>query len=277
MQNLCDHQETNQFIKNRNNDIIKALSEYDIQSIINNNIVYVQLSKLINPNNKFASNITTLRKNDKYIYKYTNKTIEPYTRDEVSTRIRRSECYVSYKDLASIVRIEAMSMNERTRKIFIDLEPQEPCNSMVKLTKNDGSTIQLMIRKDGYVNATHLCKAGGKLFIDWYRTKEHKRLVEQLSRSMKIFVDRLVDIKLTGPNELRGTFVHPDIAIQIAQWLSPDFAIQVSRWVRELHLTGKVELGKEMNNEDIVIFFCISLIRSIKNIHVYLEEIFIYI
>ncbi|OUK65272.1 DNA-binding protein, partial [Enterobacter hormaechei] len=28
-------------------------------------------------------------------------------------------------------------------------------------------------------------------------------------------------------------WVHPDIAINLAQWLSPQFAVQVSRWVRE--------------------------------------------
>jgi len=45
----------------------------------------------------------------------------------------------------------------------------------------------------------------------------------------------------------RGTFAHPDIAIHIAQWCSADFSIQVSRWVRQLMTTGRVELGNEMN------------------------------
>ena len=48
-----------------------------------------------------------------------------------------------------------------------------------------------------------------------------------------------------------GTFYHPDLAIQLAQWLSPSFAIQVSRWTRELLLTGSVTLGKEKSNQEL--------------------------
>jgi hypothetical protein len=46
----------------------------------------------------------------------------------------------------------------------------------------------------------------------------------------------------------QGTFAHPDIAIQIAQWRSPKFALQVSRWIHELLTTRKAELGNEKNS-----------------------------
>jgi hypothetical protein len=36
-----------------------------------------------------------------------------------------------------------------------------------------------------------------------------------------------------------GTWGHPDIAIQFAQWLDKSFALQVSRWVREWMTTGR--------------------------------------
>ena len=49
-----------------------------------------------------------------------------------------------------------------------------------------------------------------------------------------------------------GSWIHPDLAVQLAQWISPHFAIQVSRWIRELALTGKVELGKEKSNEELL-------------------------
>jgi hypothetical protein len=29
-------------------------------------------------------------------------------------------------------------------------------------------------------------------------------------------------------------WIHPDLAIQLAQWISPIFALQVSKWIREL-------------------------------------------
>ena len=52
-------------------------------------------------------------------------------------------------------------------------------------------------------------------------------------------------------NKIQGTFAHPDLAIQIAQWCSPLFAIQVSRWTRELLITGSVTLGQEKSVEEL--------------------------
>ena len=43
----------------------------------------------------------------------------------------------------------------------------------------------------------------------------------------------------------QGSWIHPDLAVNLAQWISPTFAIQVSRWVRELYFTGSVTLGNE--------------------------------
>ena len=62
--------------------------------------------------------------------------------------------------------------------------------------------------------------------------------MEELERSLQICRDPLT-IQITGgPNEGRGTWVHPDVAIHLAQWCSPKFAVQVSRWVREWMTSG---------------------------------------
>jgi hypothetical protein len=63
-------------------------------------------------------------------------------------------------------------------------------------------------------------------------------------------IDILQSVK-GGSIDTQGTFAHPDIAIQIAQWVSPEFAIQVSRWTRELLVTGSVKLGEEKTDEEI--------------------------
>jgi hypothetical protein len=50
----------------------------------------------------------------------------------------------------------------------------------------------------------------------------------------------------------RSTWIHPDLAIQLAQWISPKFALQVSIWIRTLLTTGTVSLNKlleEKNHE----------------------------
>jgi hypothetical protein len=57
----------------------------------------------------------------------------------------------------------------------------------------------------------------------------------------------LVDIKVGGDHS--GTWIHPDLAIQLAQWISPIFALQVSKWIRTLLTDGKVELLQNKDNE----------------------------
>ncbi|MBC6414152.1 MAG: KilA-N domain-containing protein [Chromatiales bacterium] len=94
--------------------------------------------------------------------------------------------------------------------------------------------------KDGYINATALCKAAGKSFYDYVRLNSTKDFLQELSTETGIPVSALYQT-LKGGNqpELQGTWVHPDVATHLAQWLSPKFAVQVSKWVREW-LTGQV-------------------------------------
>lgn len=86
---------------------------------------------------------------------------------------------------------------------------------------------------DGYVNATAMCNASGKAFADYARLRVTGEFMEELSRSMGIPMDQLVYTIKTGTNENRGTWVHPDVAINLGQWCSPRFAVAVSQWVRE--------------------------------------------
>ena len=86
---------------------------------------------------------------------------------------------------------------------------------------------------DGYVNATAMCNASGKSFHDYSRLKTTNEFLDELSRSTGIPVDQLVFTVIRGPNEGRGTWVHPDVAINLGQWCSPRFAVAVSQWVRE--------------------------------------------
>jgi hypothetical protein len=96
--------------------------------------------------------------------------------------------------------------------------------------------------RDGYVNATAMCKAGGKLFNDYSRLKTTPAFLDALSGSTGIPVDLLVATIITGPNDLRGTWVHPQVAISLAQWISPVFAVRVTQWVFDW-MSGKIPGG----------------------------------
>lgn len=91
-----------------------------------------------------------------------------------------------------------------------------------------------MIRKeDGYINATQLCKSGGKEFKKWHKNDKTKQLVEKVCIKTKIDKDSLIQINKSGLNEERCTWVHPTIGLHIAQWISTDFFLQTVDWIRE--------------------------------------------
>jgi hypothetical protein len=106
------------------------------------------------------------------------------------------------------------------------------------LTLND--VVIVSRTEDNYINATHLCQAGGKQFNDWYRLNTTKELITVLEVKTGIPVLELIEVN-KGGNHL-GSWVHPDLAIQLAQWISPIFAIQVSSWIRTLFTNGNVSI-----------------------------------
>ncbi|MDR7101547.1 KilA-N domain-containing protein [Croceicoccus sp. BE223] len=85
--------------------------------------------------------------------------------------------------------------------------------------------------QDGFINGTAMCKAVGKLYNDYSRLKNTGEFFAALSGSTGIPVDRLTLTIASGPNEARGTWVHPQVAINLAQWASPEFAVKVTEWV----------------------------------------------
>jgi len=103
---------------------------------------------------------------------------------------------------------------------------------------------------DHYVNATQLCQAGGKFFKDWFRLESTKELINELASDGKILPSGLVETKRGGNNKSeQGSWIHPDLSIQLAQWISPKFAIQVSKWIRTLFGEGSVEIDRSLLRE----------------------------
>jgi hypothetical protein len=117
-------------------------------------------------------------------------------------------------------------------------------------------------REDGFVDATSLCKAGGKQFNDWYRLETTKELIKALEQEEILITgypvikneDGITTFKSVDVCKGRygGSWIHPDLAVQLAQWLSPTFALQVSRWIRQLALTGTVTIGKEKTSNELL-------------------------
>ena len=70
---------------------------------------------------------------------------------------------------------------------------------------------------------------------------------------MGIPISQLIDIKKGNSSKFsQGSWIYPDLSVQLAQWLSPSFALKVSRWIRELGLTGSVIVGNEKTHQQLI-------------------------
>lgn len=87
---------------------------------------------------------------------------------------------------------------------------------------------------DGYVNATRLCQRSGKRFSDYHRLGRTKYFLKELSAETGIPVSDLIQVVRGGSDKSnQGSWVHPQVAIDLGQWLSPIFAVNVSKWVSD--------------------------------------------
>lgn len=86
---------------------------------------------------------------------------------------------------------------------------------------------------DGFVDATAMCKATGKNFSDYMRLVSTGEFLNELSIVTGIPITGLVVSRQGGVSALQGTWVHPDVSVNLGQWCSPKFAVAVSQWIRE--------------------------------------------
>ena len=126
--------------------------------------------------------------------------------------------------------------------------------------------ISVLSREDGFINATAMCKAGEKLFASWKRLDSTNELIKTLEEKIKnnttiqneksdmqIHISQLIDVKKGNSSKFsQGSWIHPDLAVHLAMWISPTFGIQVSGWVRELALCGSVSIGKEKTSQQLL-------------------------
>jgi hypothetical protein len=90
---------------------------------------------------------------------------------------------------------------------------------------------------DGYINATALCKAAGKEWAHYAANKTTKDFLAELSADLGIPMSELIQ-SVKGGNGPQGTWVHPQVSIHLAQWLSAKFAVMVTKWVHDW-MSGK--------------------------------------
>lgn len=89
------------------------------------------------------------------------------------------------------------------------------------------------------VNATEMAKAFGKRTRDWLRSQQAKEYIKALCEARKCASQDLVIVK--KGTRIQGTWLHSDLAIEFARWLSPEFSIWCNDIIKAL--MQRVDLG----------------------------------
>jgi len=121
-----------------------------------------------------------------------------------------------------------------------------------------GSKISFANGKNVMVNATEMAKSFGKTTKDWLRTNASTEFINSLSAVRQICPSQLVVVRKGNSNEFeQGTWMHEDVALEFARWLSPAFAIWCNDRIKELLKYGMTAtqptLDEMVNNPDLVI------------------------
>lgn len=129
-------------------------------------------------------------------------------------------------------------------------------NSVNQIFQYNGSPITFQKGDSVMVNATEMAKPFGKLAKDWLSNKSTKEFLSTLSAVRTIPLTDLVEIKQGGNSE-QGTWMHEDVAMEFARWLSPAFAIWCNDRIKELLKTGVTTVS----NDDEAIAYAMQVLN----------------
>lgn len=113
-----------------------------------------------------------------------------------------------------------------------------------KIFSYNGSKVTFKT-KEGvvYVNATEMARPFNKKVAEYLRLPSTKELIEAEVRKSHLGENQLITTLRGGINGGGCTWLHEDIAIDLAQWLSIDFKLWCNDRIKELLTNGKVELN----------------------------------
>lgn len=113
----------------------------------------------------------------------------------------------------------------------------------------NGNPVTFQIGTATMVNATEMAKPFGKVAKDWLRTNQAQEFLSTLSAVRQICPTDLVQIRQGGNDHTaQGTWMHEDVALEFARWLSPQFAIWCNDRIKELLKHGVTAMPDLLDN-----------------------------
>jgi hypothetical protein len=115
----------------------------------------------------------------------------------------------------------------------------------IKKFEFEGNEITFLTGENIIMNATEMAKKFLCQPIDWLKTDNAQRLIVAYSVRKNISTGDLVIVRQGGDPNKQGTWMHQDIALIFAQWLSPEFYIWCNDRIKELFKYGFTTLKEE--------------------------------
>lgn len=160
-----------------------------------------------------------------------------------------------------------MQIINRTNSKDVKSVNKSSSHDTSKIYFYQGSEITFLNGADVMINATQMAKAFGKLPAGWLRTKQSEEYIRTLSAMRNCIPTDLVEVINGGVNY--GTWMHQDVAIEFARWLSPAFAIWTNDRIKELLTQGVATIA---NDDEAILHAMQVLQQRVKDNQQKLEE-----
>lgn len=129
-----------------------------------------------------------------------------------------------------------------TNKAYSDYANALDGMMVTKKYNYEGNPVSFSSNGTIMVNATEMAKPFGKEAKHWLVNQTTKEYIEELANVRNLTFADLVQVKQGSPDNGGGTWMHEDVAMEFARWLSPKFAIWCNDRIKELLTMGKTEI-----------------------------------
>lgn len=129
-------------------------------------------------------------------------------------------------------------------------------NNPNQIFQYNGSPITFQKGDSVMANATQMAKPFEKQPIFWLSNQSTKDYLTELSKLRNLSLADLVQVTKGGNNP--GTWMHEDVALEFARWLSPAFAIWCNDRIKELLTIGVTTVS----NDDEAILHAMQVLQQ---------------
>lgn len=112
----------------------------------------------------------------------------------------------------------------------------------------NGNPITFQVGEATMVNATEMAKPFGKRPVDWLRLLNTQEFIKKLAEVRKSHNGFVVTVKGGNDRTAQGTWLHEDVALEFARWLSPQFAIWCNDRIKEILKYGIAAMSGTLDN-----------------------------